>query len=176
MAHRMEEVLEEISVISGGVGLSCYDYAFFTDCGHSRRVLNVLLGERYKVATEEAIRYVLGHYGKPPAPIDQNVIDRITQLPEAKGFLDWEQPQPSIKELRKEIGRPRITDDELLLRALFPQEHVEATIAAGPIENNYPRGDKPAMALIQELMNRNDLGYIQVQKGDFSLTLQKHIA
>jgi oxaloacetate decarboxylase alpha subunit len=173
MAHRMEEVLEEISVIREEWGYPVMITPFSQIVG-TQGVLNVLLGERYKVATEEAIRYVLGHYGRTPAPIDQNVIDRITQLPEAKGFLDWEQPQPSIKQLRKEMGRPGITDDELLLRALFPQEHVEATIAAGPIEDNYPRGDKPAMALIQELMQRNDLGYIQVQKGDFSLTLQKH--
>ena len=47
---------------------------------------------------------------------------------------------------------------------------------AKDMEDNYPRGDKPAMALIQELMQRNDLGYIQVQKGDFSLMLQKHTA
>lgn len=175
MAHRMEEVLEEISVIREEWGYPVMITPFSQIVG-TQGVLNVLLGERYKVATEEAIRYVLGHYGKPPAPIDPKVIDRVTQLPEAKGFLDWEQPQPSIKEIRKEMGRPKITDDELLLRALFPQEHVEATIAAGPIEDNYPRGDKPAMALIQELMHRKDLGYIQVQKGDFSFMLQKHTA
>jgi oxaloacetate decarboxylase alpha subunit len=98
----------------------------------------------------------------------------MTSLPEAKALLNWEQPQPTIEELRKQIGLPGISDDELLLRILFPQEHVEATIAAGPIQDNYPRGDKPAMALIQELMHRHDLSYIQVQKGDFSLTLQKH--
>jgi oxaloacetate decarboxylase alpha subunit len=173
MEHRMEEVLEEVSVIREEWGYPVMITPFSQIVG-TQAVLNVLLGERYKVATEEAIRYVLGHYGKPPVPIEQNVIDKIINLPEAKSFLDWEQPQPSIEELRKEIGRPGISDDELLLRVLFPQEHVEATIAAGPIETKYPRGDKPVMALIQELTKRNDLGYIQVQKGDFSLTLGRH--
>jgi len=43
------------------------------------------------------------------------------------------------------------------------------------IENNthYPRGDKPVMALIQELTARNDYGYIHVEKKGFSLTLHK---
>jgi len=173
MGHRLEEVLEEISVIREEWGYPVMITPFSQLVG-TQGVLNVLLGERYKVATEEGIRYVLGHYGKTPAPVDQNVLDKITGLPEAKGFLDWEQPQPSIEDLRKEIGRPGISDDELLLRVLFPEEHVEATISAGPIKKDYPRGDKPVMALIEELTKQKAEHYIEVQKGDFYLTLQRH--
>ncbi len=171
MEHRLEEVLEEISVIREEWGYPVMITPFSQLVG-TQGALNVLMGERYKVATEEAIRYVLGHYGKTPAPVDQNVLDKITSLPEAKGLLDWEQPQPSIQELRKEIARPGISDDEFLLRILFPEEHVEATIAAGAIDTSYPRGDKPVMTLIEELIKRKDEHYIKVQKGDFSLTLR----
>jgi oxaloacetate decarboxylase alpha subunit len=90
-------------------------------------------------------------------------------------FSKWVQPQPSMEDLRKEIGRPGISDDELLLRILFPEEHVEATRAAGPIHTHYPRGDKPVMALIQELTARNDYDYIHLEKKEFSLTLHKEI-
>jgi oxaloacetate decarboxylase alpha subunit len=172
MEHRLEEVLEEVSVIREEWGYPVMITPFSQLVG-TQAVLNVLLGERYKVATEEAIRYILGHYGRPPAPIDQNTLDKITSLPEAKGLLKWEQPQPTIEELRKEVGRPGISDDELLLRVLFQEEHVEATIAAGPIDTSYPRGDKPVMALIHELTKQKDLGYINIQKKDFSLTLGK---
>ena len=172
MGHRLEEVLEEISVIREEWGYPVMITPFSQLVG-TQGVLNVLLGERYKVATEEGIRYVLGHYGKTPAPVDQNVLDKITSLPEAKGLLDWEQPQPSIEDLRKEIGRPGISDDELLLRVLFPEEHVEATISAGPIKKDYPRGDKPVMALIHELAKQKDISRIHVQKGGFSLSLKK---
>jgi oxaloacetate decarboxylase alpha subunit len=172
MGHRLEEVLEEISVIREEWGYPVMITPFSQLVG-TQGVLNVLLGERYKVATEEAIRYVLGHYGKTPAPVDQNVLDKITGLPEAKGLLNWEQPQPSIQELRKEIGRPGISDDELLLRILFPEEHVEATITAGPINTSYPKGDKPVMALIHELMKQKDTSHIHVQKKGFSLSLKK---
>jgi oxaloacetate decarboxylase (Na+ extruding) subunit alpha len=171
MGHRLEEVLEEISVIREEWGYPVMITPFSQLVG-TQGVLNVLLGERYKVATEEGIRYVLGHYGKTPAPVDPNVLDKITGLPEAKDLLNWEQPQPSIEDLRKEIGRPGISDDELLLRILFPEEHVEATIAAGAIDTSYPRGDRPVMALIEELIGRKDEHYIKVQKGDFSLTLR----
>jgi oxaloacetate decarboxylase alpha subunit len=173
MEHRLEEVLEEVSVIREEWGYPVMITPFSQLVG-TQAVLNVLLGERYKVATEEAIRYILGHYGKPPAPIDENTKDKILGLPEAKDLLNWEQPQPSIKELRKEIGRPGISDDELLLRVLFPEEHVDATIAAGPIDTRYPMGSKPVIALIEELTRQGDARYLHVKKGDFSLTLQRH--
>lgn len=172
MAHRLEEVLEEVSVIREEWGYPVMITPFSQLVG-TQAVLNVLLGERYKVATEEGIRYVLGHYGKTPAPVDPNVLDKMSGLPEAKGLLNWEQPQPSIEELRKEIGRPGISDDELLLRVLFPEEHVEATISAGPIKKDYPRGDKPVMALVRELTKQQDISHIRVQKEGFSLSLKR---
>ncbi len=173
MAHRLEEVLEEISVIREEWGYPVMITPFSQLVG-TQGVLNVLQGERYKTATAEGIRYVLGHYGETPAPVDQNVLDKMTSLPEAKEFLNWTQPQPSMEELRKEIGRPGISDDELLLRLLFPEEHVDATLFAGPIEKTYPRGDKPVMALIQELTRRKDASRIRIEKGGFSLTLSRN--
>jgi hypothetical protein len=140
----------------------------------TQAVLNILLGERYKVSTEEGIRYVLGHYGKTPAPVDQNVLDKMTNLPEAQGFLHWIQPQPTIKELRKEMGRPGISDDELLLRLLFAEEHVEETIAAGPIKRDFPRGDRPVVALIHELTKHYDYQCASIEKGEFLLQLSKN--
>jgi oxaloacetate decarboxylase alpha subunit len=168
----MEEVLEEVSMIREEWGYPVMITPFSQLVG-TQAVLNVLLGERYKVATQEGIRYVLGHYGKTPAPVDPNVLDKITGLPEAKGLIDWEQPQPSIEELRREYGHPGISDDELLLRVLFPAEHVEATLAAGPIDTSYPKGHKPAVALIQELARLKDTAHVQIRKGDFSLTLSR---
>jgi oxaloacetate decarboxylase alpha subunit len=172
MEHRLEEVLEEISVIRQEWGYPVMITPFSQLVG-TQAVLNVLMGERYKTATDEAIRYVLGHYGKTPAPVDPKVLDRMLNLPEAKKFLHWQQPQPTIAELRKEIGRPNISDDELLLRILFPEEHVNATVAAGPIKTTYPRGHKPLLCLIQELTKRNDYTSIRLQKGDFKISLSK---
>lgn len=172
MSHRLKEVLEEISVIREEWGYPVMITPFSQIVG-TQAVLNVLLGERYQKTTEEGVRYILGHYGQTPAPVEPNVLDRMSQTAEGKKFMNWEQPQPDIEDLRKEIGRPGINDDELLLRILFPEEHVNATQAAGPIQTRYPRGDKPVMALIQELAGRKDFRSIHVQKKDFSLKLQK---
>jgi oxaloacetate decarboxylase alpha subunit len=172
MEHRLGKVLEEISVIRQEWGYPVMITPFSQIVG-TQAVLNVLMGERYKTATDEAVRYVLGHYGKTPAPVDPNVLDKILNLPEAKKFLHWQQPQPTIAELRKEIGRPNISDDELLLRILFPEEHVNATLAAGPIQTTYPSGHKPLLCLIQELARRNDYTSIRLQKGDLKISLLK---
>jgi oxaloacetate decarboxylase alpha subunit len=175
MEHRLEEVLEEISTIRQEWGYPVMITPFSQIVG-TQAVLNVLMGERYKSTTDEAVLYVLGHYGKPPAPIDQNVLDKMLKLPEAKKFLNWQQPQPTIEELRKEIGRPHISDDELLLRILFPEELVDATMAAQPLPYRYPQGHKPLLCLIEELTKRNKYDFIQINKGEFKLSLGKNFA
>lgn len=171
MEDRWEEVVEEICRIGKEWGYPP-NVTPYSQVMNAQAVLNVTLGERYAIATEETIRYLLGHYGVPPGPMDQNAIDKVSSLSDAKRFLNWQQPQPSVEDLRKELGRPGISDDELTLRAMFPQEHVDATLAAGPVRP-YPRGDKQVMALIQELTKKKDLAYVHVQKKGVSLTLRK---
>ena len=95
MANRLEEVLEEVSAIREEWGYPVMITPFSQLVG-TQAVLNCLLGERYRVSPEESIRYILGHYGKTPAPINQNVKDKILSLPEARHLLHWEQPQPTI--------------------------------------------------------------------------------
>jgi len=174
MADRLEEVLEEISVIRGEWGYPVM-ITPLSQLMATQAVLNVSMGERYKTVTDEAVRYVLGHYGKPSAPVDSKVLDKIMSLPAAKKFLGWEQPQPTISELRREIGRPNISEDELLLRVLFPEEDVDATLAAGPIQTAYPSGHKPMLALIQELTRRSDYASIHIQKGNVRLFMRQDV-
>ena len=47
---------------------------------------NVITGERYKVVPEGIIQYVAGWFGKPPAPLNQNVLDKISSLQQAKYY------------------------------------------------------------------------------------------
>jgi len=125
MEHRLEEVLEEIVLVRKEFGYPVMATPFSQIVG-VQAVENIVLGERYKRITDEAIKYVMGYYGEPAAPIDQNVIDRINSLPQAKKFINWK-PQgrsKSIEELRQEIG-PDLSDDELLLSTLIPGRSVK---------------------------------------------------
>jgi oxaloacetate decarboxylase alpha subunit len=171
LEHRLHEVLEEIARIRVDWGYPIMVTPFSQILG-TQAVINVVSGERYSMAPQETIMYIRELYGKSPAPIDQNVKDRILGLPEAKSFLNWTPPQPSVREMKQKLDRPTISDDEFLLRILFQAEQVDAMLQAGPTRTAYPRADKPVMALVDELMSRKNAGYIHVEKGKFSFTMQ----
>src|SRR4030042_1761596 len=114
MAHRMEEVLEEVVQVRKDLGYPIM-VTPFSQFVVSQASINVMLGERYKQVVDEVIQYTLGSWGKEASSaIDPNIKDRILGLPRAKELSNWEPPQPSIKEVRQQLGGPEISDDELL--------------------------------------------------------------
>jgi oxaloacetate decarboxylase alpha subunit len=138
----------------------------------TQAVLNHTAGERYKVVTDEIIKYALGHFGELAAPVDKDVLNRIKRLPRTKELLNWQPPENSIQELRKKFG-PELSDEEFLLRILSSnQAAVDEVLSAGPKNYDYQMTNKPVMTLINELTKQNDQAYIHIKKGDFSLTLQ----
>ncbi len=120
MEHRLHEILEEIVQVRREFGYPVMATPYSQIVG-AQAVENVISGERYKQITDEAIKYVLGYYGEPVVPVEQNVMDRIMSLPRTKEFLNWhpEGYLKSVEELRQEIG-PELSDDDLLLRILIP--------------------------------------------------------
>jgi pyruvate/oxaloacetate carboxyltransferase len=120
MEHRLEEILEEVILVRKEFGYPVMATPYSQIVG-AQAVENVVSGVRYKQLTDEAIKYVLGYYGEPVVPVDQNVMDRVMGLPRTKEFLNWK-PEgylKSVEELRQEIG-PELSDDDLLLRILIP--------------------------------------------------------
>ena len=173
MEDKLQRVLEETALVRKELGYPVM-ITPFSQIIATQAYFNVVLEERYKETSDEVIKYVLEFYGKPPAPIEQNVLDKILKSPRAKEFLKWKQPQPSLKKLRNELG-PKLSDDELVLRALFPEEHVNATMKASPIKTYYPIETKghPIIDLVSNLTSKSNLKYIRIQKEDLSLTLKK---
>ena len=49
----------------------------------SQAARNVIDGERWRTVADETIRYFLGHYGEPPAPVDAAIADRVLSRPRA---------------------------------------------------------------------------------------------
>ena len=172
LADRLDEVLEEISRIREEWGYPIMVTPFSQILG-TQAVLHVVTGERYSMTTRETIMYMRELYGAPPAPIDPSVKDRVLSLPEAREMLNWTPPQPTAKEIKKRMGLTDMSDDEFLLRALFSGEHVDAMIAAGPMNTDYPRGDMPLMALIETLIKDKRPGHFSLSKGGFGLNMKK---
>jgi oxaloacetate decarboxylase alpha subunit len=133
--HRLEEVLQEVIQVRRELGFPIMVTPFSQFIG-SQATMNVISGERYKQVPTQVTEYVAGYYGQPPAPIDQNVLDKISSLPQAKAILNSEVAEPSIDELRQKIGLG-ISDEEFLIRLALPSSEVEDMLAAGPIKTDY---------------------------------------
>ena len=121
--QRLEEVLEEIVQIRQDLGYPVMATPYSQIVG-AQALFNITSGERYKVVSDEVIKYMLGLYGEPDGPIDQNVKDKVLTSPKAKKLLNWKVPEVTVEDLRREVG-PGLTDDELLLQLLDPQGEVK---------------------------------------------------
>ncbi|MBI4768213.1 MAG: hypothetical protein HY787_27055 [Deltaproteobacteria bacterium] len=170
--HRFNDVLKEVAQVRKDLGYPI----MVTPASQyivAQATMNVLGGERYKNINDEVIQKVVSKYAiKTLGQTDPALVDRIMKLPKTQEILDWKPDQLSLEDMRREFGED-LSDDEFLFRTAVPLEYIEAMRAAGPIKTNYPRGDKPFLALLYELLQRKK-SYIHIKKNDISLTLIKH--
>ena len=87
----------------------------------TQAVLNVLMGERYKMVTKESKALLHGEYGQTVKPFDPEV---------QKKAIGDEQPitcrpadliKPQLKEIEEKMARYKQQDEDVLSYALFPQ-------------------------------------------------------
>jgi len=175
MDHRLEEVLEEVVQVRRDLGYPIM-VTPFSQFMVTQASINVMLGERYKQVVDEVIQYTLGFWGEEASSsVDPNIKDSILSLPRARELSNWEPPQPSIEEVRQQLGGPGLSDDELLLRYIVREEReIKAMRAAGPVQE-YLSAKNPLIVLIQELLKQKNLDYISVNKDDLSVSLRKGV-
>lgn len=137
MEDRLEQVLEEVVRVRRELGYPIMVTPFSQFVG-TQATMNVVHGERYKIVPDGIIQYAAGWFGPPPAPIDPDVLDKIASQPKAKEIFEKEFPEPSVSELRREMGLgPGVSDEEFLLRYVMTNKEVEDMLAAGPIKMSY---------------------------------------
>jgi Pyruvate/oxaloacetate carboxyltransferase len=120
----------------------------------TQAALNVLLGERYKLVPEEVRRYVLGYYGRPPAPIDPQIRRLIIGDEEPITCRPADLLAPGMEKARHEIGELAHCEEDVISYALFPQ-------VARPFLERRARGKKtpgPVVAAIAGLLLRQAEG------------------
>lgn len=138
MEHRMEEVLEEILRVRQELGYPIMVTPFSQFVG-TQATMNIMSGERYKQVPDGVLQYVAGWFGKPNTPIDPGVLDKITSLPRSKEFIGKELAQPTVAEIRQQMGiGPEVSDGEFLLRYSMSDREVDEMLAAGPMKTTYP--------------------------------------
>jgi oxaloacetate decarboxylase alpha subunit len=123
MGKRLGEVLEEVARIRQEFGYPVMATPYSQIVG-GQAVFNITSGERYKICPAETIKYMLGFYGEPDGPVDQNAKEKILSSLRAKKFLNWKPPEITVADLRREIGQG-LSDEQLLLRLLNPEGEVK---------------------------------------------------
>jgi oxaloacetate decarboxylase alpha subunit len=122
--HSLDEVLDEVVRVRTDFGYPIMVTPLSQFVG-TQSVLNVAMGEQYKVVPDEVIHYALGHWGKEAIEVmDPKVRAKILDRPRARELEKWKPPSRSLDELRKEFGQG-LTDEELILRMYVNEEAVK---------------------------------------------------
>jgi oxaloacetate decarboxylase alpha subunit len=169
MEDRFEEVLDEMARVRTELGYPVMATPFSQLVG-TQAVLNIVTGQRYSVVPDEVMIYAQGFYGTPVTPFDQDVLDTIMSSPKAKSYRDWEPPQPGLPELRERFGSS-ISDDELILRLLVPENDIDV-MRATPQRNRDFAPTTRQVRFIRELVETSIGAYLHIDGPGFSLTLE----
>lgn len=148
--HRMDDILKEIPRVREDLGYPPLVTPTSQIVG-TQAVLNVLCGERYKLVPGEVRDYIQGHYGKPPAPINEEI---------ARKVLGNEQPimcrpadllEPKMDNIRKEVADLATSEEDVISYALFAQvtkrflearENGQLATSTSPVKNEAASKDK----------------------------------
>ena len=169
LGDRFGAVMEEVSRVRAELGYPIMVTPFpQMVCGQA--LYNVIGAERYANVSDQVIRYVLGRFGRPTAPVDPDVADRILSRSRARELMA-EPPPPAPGELRNRFGSG-ISDEEFLLRATMPAGEVDAMLAAGPARRHYNPDLKPVLDLLAGLAERHGVSGVVVDKPGFRLELR----
>jgi pyruvate carboxylase subunit B len=121
MEEKLPEVLEEVVRVREDLGYPPLVTPTSQIVG-SQAFLNVLHGERYKVVTKEVKDYVKGLYGRPPAPIKEEVLKKVLGDEEPLYHIrPADLLEPELERIREEaIKAGAKSEEDVLSYALFP--------------------------------------------------------
>jgi len=171
MEHKMEEALEESAHVRKDFGYPIMVTPLSQYVG-TQAAINVILGERYKEVPDQVIQYALGIWGKEGAELmDPQVKDKILSRPRAKEWTQWEQPEPSLHEVRQKLGA-NVSDEELILRFFAGDDYVNALPNDGK-PREYLDATQPLVKLIEQLSKRKDSNQIYIKQPGFSIRMER---
>jgi pyruvate carboxylase subunit B len=118
---RYDEVLEEMPKVRAELGYPPLVTPTSQIVG-SQAVLNVLMGERYKVIPKEVKDYVRGLYGRPPSPISDDIITRIIGEEDPIDVRPADLLEPEYDKRKKEAEEMGLVkkEEDILTYILYP--------------------------------------------------------
>ena len=117
---KLDEVLKEVPRVRKDMGYPPLVTPTSQIVG-SQATLNILTGERYKVITKETRQCLLGNYGKLPAPIDEELMSKVSADGKVTDCRPADLLEPEWETVCKELGDKHTSEEDRLTYALFPK-------------------------------------------------------
>jgi pyruvate carboxylase subunit B len=116
---RMDEVLAEIPRVREDLGFPPLVTPTSQIVG-TQAVLNVMTGARYKSVTTEVKNYLMGQYGKSPAPVNPDVKSLAVGDAQVIECRPADLLEDEIERLRQDSSGLAKTEEDVLTYAMFP--------------------------------------------------------
>ncbi len=120
---KYDEVLEEIPRVRKDFG----EIPLVTPSSQivgTQAVLNVVMGERYKMLTKESKDLLVGKYGQTTKPVNKEVQKKALDslgMKEPITYRPADDIKPQLEQLEKDCAQYKQQDEDVLSYALFPQ-------------------------------------------------------
>ncbi|MCM6881840.1 oxaloacetate decarboxylase subunit alpha [Enterococcus italicus] len=121
MQDKYDEVLAEVPKVRADLGYPPLVTPLSQMVG-TQALMNVISGERYKLIPNEIKDYVRGQYGQSPAPISDEIREKIIGNDEVITCRPADLLKPELNVLREEIKDYAKSEEDVLLYAMFPKQ------------------------------------------------------
>ncbi len=167
---RYQEVLAEVPLVRKELGYPPLVTPSSQVVG-TQAIFNVLMGKRYGRVSQEVKDYCLGLYGRPPAPIDKEILKLVIGNEQPISVRPADLLAPALDKLRQEADEIGLAnnDEDVMTYALFP--NVAPRFLKGEIKAETltpPKPEAAAGAVIREVPNEFE---VTVDGEEFHVTV-----
>ena len=120
----LPEVLAEVPRVRADVGYPPLVTPSSQIVG-TQAVLNVVLGERYKMCTSELKQLVKGMYGRTAVPISEEIYKKVVGAGEPVTCRPADLIDPELENIKKDYAEWVQQDEDVLTAAMFPKQAVD---------------------------------------------------
>ena len=173
MADRLAEVLEESGRVRAELGWPIMVTPFSQHVA-VQAALNVIHGDRYGVVPDEVKKYALGYFGRPLAPVDPDVLDRVVERGSQAIAPEPPPPAPAVERLRARY--PGLSDEERFLRHSFAEEICEAALSGPPVAPLPPILTSSFVGMLKAARDMKHGTQVFVRQGDVEIAIESRAA
>jgi oxaloacetate decarboxylase alpha subunit len=171
LEDKMDAALEEAGRVRAEFGYPIMVTPLSQYVG-TQAAINVIVGERYREVPDQVIQYALGIWGKEGAELmDPQVKDKILNRPRAKEWIQWEQPEPTLHDVRQKYGA-HLSDEELILHYFAGPDYVRA-LPDGGKPRQYLDANQSLVKLLEQISKKRESSSVFIQRPGLTVRMER---